>query len=84
MNSKIISFFIVITFFFQACTSDKNQQENCIIKDVLFINGHIITLNANNDIVDAIRIRGNKIIAVGDADKTFVRSLSFSCQKTRR
>ncbi len=67
MNLKQISILILIAFFLQACSTDKTPQENCLIEDTLFINGTIITLNANNDIVDAIRIRGNKIIAIGEA-----------------
>ncbi|PHS68355.1 MAG: hypothetical protein COB12_00435 [Flavobacterium sp.] len=70
INLKQISKLILIAFFIQACSTDKTSQKNCIVEDILFINGKIITLNTSNDIVDAIRIRGNKIVAVGEAAKS--------------
>ena len=33
--------------------------------DVVFLDGRIITVNSNDEIVDALAIKGNKIIAVG-------------------
>ena len=70
MNLKPFYILILIAFFLQACSTDKASQENCLVEDILFINGKVITLNTNNDIVDALRIRGNKIIAVGEEAKT--------------
>ncbi len=77
MRTKTISFFMAIALVFQAHAANKIVHENCVVEDTLLINGTIITLNAQNDIVDAIRIRGNKIIAVGEAAKS-----NNNCTKT--
>ena len=36
--------------------------------DILIKNGQVLTVNANDDIVEAVAIKGNKIIAVGSND----------------
>lgn len=38
-------------------------------KQYLFINGEVITVNATNDVVEAIAIKGEKIIAVGSTEE---------------
>lgn len=37
-------------------------------KQYLFINGEVVTVNANDDVVEAIAIKGEKIIAVGTTE----------------
>lgn len=38
-------------------------------KQYLFINGEVITVNATNDITEAVAVKGNKIMAIGTTDE---------------
>ncbi len=51
-----------------------------VLPDLILVNGTIITVNAGDSIAEAIAIRGDRIIAVGDT--TFIDSLAGP--KTRR
>ena len=33
--------------------------------DIAFLNGHVITVNERNDIVEAVAVQGNRIIRIG-------------------
>ncbi|WP_368653114.1 amidohydrolase [Ornithinibacillus sp. 4-3] len=35
----------------------------------LFINGEVVTVNANNDVVEAVAVKGDKILAVGTTEE---------------
>lgn len=65
------TYLLILTTVLFSFKSIGQQQSNndCPSQDILFINGKIVTLNEANEIVDAIRIRGNKIIATGEEAK---------------
>jgi predicted amidohydrolase YtcJ len=60
---------LYLTFLLSLFLFKGYAQDDCLVEETLFINGKIITMNANNDIVDAIRIREGKIIAIGENAK---------------
>lgn len=38
--------------------------------DLVFVNGEVITVNANNDVAESVAVKGNRIIAVGTNEST--------------
>lgn len=52
---------------------------DCLYADMAFVNGRIITVNENNDIVEAVAIKGNRIIFTG----TSRQSEMFIGKKTK-
>jgi len=71
--------FVAIAFI--GCESPKAAELPCHEEDVLFINGKIITLNPEQEVVDAMRIRDNKIVSVGQSaldDKTCVNIVDLN------
>lgn len=65
MNRKLFAIILIIgtiaVFLYFIITTDREVE-------MLLINGKIYTLDSNNTIVDALAIRGSRIVAIGSSD----------------
>lgn len=45
------------------------EQKDFLVADTIFVNAKALTVNAKNEIVEAVAVKGNKILAVGSNDE---------------
>jgi len=59
--------FTLASFAFVALISFNAFKKSVDLADQIYINGHILTVDANNAVVEAIAVKGGKILAVGNS-----------------
>jgi predicted amidohydrolase YtcJ len=74
---KIASFLVIFTIGFFAC-SNKFYFPN-VKADLVLLNGKIVTMDKDNPIAEALAVKGNKILAVGN-EINIKKHVSFDTQ----
>jgi len=82
MNSTILLRMICIAVLVvcaTSCISQYNQES--VTPDIIYINGTVITMDSTDNVVEAVAVSGNKIIAAGTNDE--IRKLAGSETKVK-
>jgi len=82
MNSTILLRMICIAVLVvcaTSCISQYNQES--VTPDIIYVNGTVITMNSADNVVEAVAVSGNKIIAAGTNDE--IRKLAGSETKVK-
>ena len=61
---------------------DMRQYQKTKVADYIFYNGSVITVDKNDQIFEALAVKGNKIIAVGSQEGIVNMARKFEQKKT--
>ncbi|MDH3271976.1 MAG: amidohydrolase family protein, partial [Gemmatimonadota bacterium] len=60
---------LVLILALGACSGSSGSIPDALAPDVVYMNGHVVTLDARNSVVTAIAIKGDRIVAVGNDEE---------------